>query len=1015
MSKSKKSFFKNSVALAMLAGVMTTGQAFAQNQTTEEEAEEEEAIVVTGSRIRSEFNSASPIQVITTDSAVLAGVTDTGDLVQSSSLAAGSPQIDATISSAFVTDGGPGAQTISLRGLGANRTLVLLNGRRAGPAGTRGAVSAFDLNVLPVSMIDRVEILKDGASSIYGSDAVAGVVNIITRDDLDGGSASLRYSLPEEDGGSEIAGDITWGRTFDRGFFNVSADYYMQEETLAGQRDYTNCSTDRTWSVASGLRNDVVDLRTNQFACRGNTRTGLVWLYDYAYFYGEGTLQRGFGANFIQPDPSGQIGVLNPGSIMPTPANGFQVGAPANWYQVDYDRPSLGLSNTNSPFEQNSSIVPEIERMTLFANAGFDITPRVEAYAEVLLNRRETAANGFRQVWTYLYSSDFDFASGFAGGDPFSAGWTGLNTLSPTVTTDHADASQRVDYMRAVAGVRGDFDGWLSNVNWDIFVQHSLSDAEYTNDRILQDAVYSSDGRTDSGSFGLIRPNSIPRPTASCVGYNTPISDRPCVDVDWMSSNLLLGGGFTPEEEAFLYDVETGTTEYTQTYVEASIGTDLFAMPAGNVAGVLGAVMRRDELIDTPGHVTLAGNAWGSSASGITRGDDTTTEVFGEIAIPIFRGTEIGDVETSISGRYTDVESFGEESTYKVGVTWRPNSEFLVRYTQGTSFRAPALFELYLNGETSFPRQSAVDPCINWQDNLDDGNISQRIADNCAADGIPGNHTGTGSSATAFRSGGAGLLDAETSEARVLGVVWTPSFANLSVALDYFEIDVENEVATLGAGAVVFGCYNSESFPTDPLCSLFTRVGGGGANQYLIDTVNNSFLNINSQNNRGLDLTAQYGHEFSFGDLTLQAQATWQFEDVLELFDGTGQDLNGRVGDPDFVGNLDAQFEHGDWTFFWRTQFIGSSSDIDNVSQTNIAGTTRYDIEAEFITYHSASISRDFDRWGVVLGVANLTNQEPPTVSTVGAAEQSYLGNSVLASQYDYVGRRLFLRLTRDF
>ncbi|UPT62031.1 MAG: TonB-dependent receptor plug domain-containing protein [Hyphomonadaceae bacterium JAD_PAG50586_4] len=530
MSKSKKSFFKNSVALAMLAGVMTTGQAFAQNQTSEEEAEEEEAIVVTGSRIRSEFNSASPIQVITTDAASLAGVTDTGDMVQSSSLAAGSPQIDATISSAFVTDGGPGAQTISLRGLGANRTLVLLNGRRAGPAGTRGAVSAFDLNVLPLSMIDRVEILKDGASSIYGSDAVAGVVNIITRDDLDGGAATLRYSLPEEDGGSEIAGDITWGTTFDRGYFNVSVDYYLQEETLAGQRDYTNCAVDRTWDVATGLRNDVIDLRTGERACRGNVRTGLVWLYDLS---GSGNLQRGAAANFIQPDPSGQIGVLNPGSIFPAPAGFPEPGAPANWFQVDYGGAARGLSNSNSPFEQNSSIIPEIERATFFSNAGFDITPRIEAYAEVLMNRRETAVNGFRQVWTYLYSYDL--------GDSLNPGWTGATILSPTPTTDHADASQRVDYMRAVAGVRGDFDGWLSNVNWDVFVQHSLSDAEYTNDRILADAVYSADGRSDFGTTGLFNANSIPRPTASCVGYNTPVSNRPCVDVDWVSANLMLG------------------------------------------------------------------------------------------------------------------------------------------------------------------------------------------------------------------------------------------------------------------------------------------------------------------------------------------------------------------------------------------------------------------------------------------------------------------------------------------
>jgi iron complex outermembrane recepter protein len=1017
----RKAFWSQTSALigaAAVAALLPQSAAAQQQQPApaaqadeqgEDDADDE--IVVTGSRIRTEFSSTSPLQVIDAEAATLAGVSDAADVLQNSSIAAGSPQIDATISSAFVTDGGPGAQTISLRGLGANRTLVLLNGRRAGPAGSRGAVSAFDLNVVPVGVIDRIEILKDGASSVYGSDAVAGVVNIITSREMDGGSASFNYSMPQEEGGEELAAELSWGRRFDRGYFNVSANYYEQSETLAGSRSYTNCGVETSWdatALPALRRNDVIDPRTGQPACRGNTATGLVWVYDYS---GENTLQGGFGPNFIQYDPTGRVGTANPGSLIPAPANPNQVGAPANWYQVGYDRLSSGVTDTNSPFEQNSSVIPSSERATVFLEGGFEISDSVEAYAEVLLNRRETASNGFRQVWTYLYSYDL--------GDPFSIGWTGINTNSPTPTTDHADASQQVDYTRAVAGLRGDFAGWLGTIDWDIYGQYSKSDATYTNDRILQDAVYSSDGRSDFGTVGLIKPNSIPRPTASCVGFNTPISNRPCIDVNWLSPTLMTGGGFTAAEEAFLYDVETGTTEYTQSFIEGSIGGDLFALPAGNVAGVLGFVWREDEILDTPGHVTLAGNAWGSSASGVTRGQDTTREFFAELAAPIVDGSALGDLNLTLSGRATDVESSGEATTYKIGLGWQVTPEFLLRFSRGTSFRAPALFELFLNGETSFPGQRAIDPCINWGAALASGRISQRIADNCAAEGIPNNYAGAGSSATAFRSGGLGLLEPETSEATVVGFSWSPADVNFRVSVDYFDIEVKDEVATLGAAAVVRGCYDSVNFPTDPLCTLFNRIGTGG-NPFLIDRVDNSFLNINDQRNRGIDLTARYVHDLPFGELSLQTQLTWQLEDKVELFSGTVRDDNGINGDPNVVGNFDATLKSGPWTYFWRTQFIGATSDRSIVDEVqDIEGgpepDVRYDIVGEAAYYHTASIRREFDRVHLTFGVANIFDQEPPVVTPLQAANQTVIGPSLLSSQYDYLGRRAFIRVSADF
>ncbi len=137
---------------------------------------------------------------------------------------------------------------------------------------------------------------------------------------------------------------------------------------------------------------------------------------------------------------------------------------------------------------------------------------------------------------------------------------------------------------------------------------------------------------------------------------------------------------------------------------------------------------------------------------------------------------------------------------------------------------------------------------MNWASNLASNAISQRVADNCAADGIPGTHNGAGSSATIFSSGGFGTLDAETSTSKSIGVVWTPDFADLQVSLDYFDIEVENEVTKLGANNILLGCYDSLNFATEPLCNLFERnPGTGSSTDYLVTTVTDNFLNIATQ------------------------------------------------------------------------------------------------------------------------------------------------------------------------
>ena len=348
--------------------------AIAQDQDVAEELDEAviEEVIVTGSRIkRDSFSSSTPIDMVLTEDASLQGIADVGALLQSTTIAAGSSQVTAATSTAFVQNGGTGAQTLSLRGLGANRTLTLLNGRRVGPAGVRGGVSAFDLNVIPLAVIERVEILKDGASSIYGSDAVAGVVNIITKKG-DGGTVEAFVGVPAESGGTESRLSASWGASSDRGNFRVTLDYHKSDEMTIGERKFLTCDEQYIFDPDTGARGDVIDPRTGKPACRD--RSYNLWTYDYQYYYNPDSSNVPADFFLTQYDYDGDLGEYIPGFGEADPDNPLNFVAPPGWFPVAYDRASDGVTNQNHPFKATSSFYPENERMTLFADGEINLT-----------------------------------------------------------------------------------------------------------------------------------------------------------------------------------------------------------------------------------------------------------------------------------------------------------------------------------------------------------------------------------------------------------------------------------------------------------------------------------------------------------------------------------------------------------------------------------------------------------------------------------------------------------------
>ena len=966
-----------------------------------------EEVVTTGSRIKKDaFTTTSPMDIVDVDVASVQGIANIGQLLQSNTIAAGSPQVTSATSAQFVQNGGLGASTISLRGLGANRTLTLINGRRAGPAGIKGAVSSFDLNVLPLSTIERVEILKDGASSIYGSDAVAGVVNIITRKE-DGGTIDGFVSTPTTSGGEETRLSASWGKTFDRGNFRVTADYNKREELQRGSRDYFSCGNQYIFDQDSGERADLIDPRSSQRACEDLT-WGHVWLYDYA---ADSNIPNPAGGSLLsQYDYDNDLGQFIPGYAV-DPANPAWLTQPGGFFPVAYDARSDAVTNDDHPYQNKESLNPELELMTFYGEGEFHLTESTTLYTEVLLNRRETFRDSYRQYWSYIYSGDFDFGNigtgvpgtGGSNGNSLSAdaGWFGEQWYSPTAITDHNDSRNQVDYTRMVLGIRGALtDNW----DWDLSYMYSKSDASYTEDVIYDDAI-----RDQNWLYG------------SCAGITTSVRGEACVDVPWLDPELLRGN-VSPEVANFLFGEETGNTEYTQWAVDGYVTGEAWQLPAGPLSTAIGFHYRSDEINDVPGPTTLAGNGWFGDFAGITAGDDTTTALFAEFDVPLLADKPgIRNLTLNASARYTDVDSYGDDTTWKVGINWQIVDSFRLRANAATSFRTPALYELYLADQTSSISQRS-DPCIRYEAEFQAGNISDTVYANCAADprGLDPAYTGGTITPTVFTGGGLGVLTAETSDSLTAGFVWQPGFSDLSISIDYFEFQVDDQVDQLGGARIVSNCYESEfgyAFGgTEPLCNLFDR---SGVNQG-IDNVRDSFINVARQTNKGYDFALRYGKDIGRGSMTLDVKATRQTEDTQALFEETAEDFNGRVGDPKWVGETKLTYYWDDFSFFWGLNWIGASSSVDALGGSTVQyrgviyDAIRYTEDA---FYHSFSTSYSMDN-GITLlaGVANAFDQNPPQLTRLQSGnEYDMVGNSMLKSNYDMLGRRVFLNATWDF
>ncbi|ESQ78306.1 hypothetical protein AEYBE204_14135 [Asticcacaulis sp. YBE204] len=927
-----------------------------------------EEVIVTGTRLRrSEFNATSPVQIISADKADLEGQIDATRILQGSTIAASASQIDNNYTGYNVT-GGPGVNTLSLRGLGSNRTLVLLNGHRVGPAGTRGSVGPVDLNTIPGSLVDRYEILKDGASAVYGSDAIAGVVNIITKKNAVGGSAKVYASLPEQGGGETYSASLAQSFVEGRWHGSFGFDYYKQEALRNSDRDYLACPQHRITDI-NGNRLDLIDPSTNDYKCYGlisdvlyNTSTGRYYVYDATAVAGGG-----YG------DLAGLKRVN--GSVNASDARAARSITP----QLDKE----WLAKT---------VISPVTRKTLSLFGGYDFDNGTELYGELMHNVRESRQESWRQFYPTVNASN-----------PYNV----LKASGYPIILVPYNVDQRVLYTRALVGMKGDLPdfGVFKNWSYDVYGQISQSKGTYGYDFIYNDRVTATTGATLCNTAAL-----------------TTATACPTAGVNYFRQSTVETGVFTPEETAFLFGYETGTTTYTQKYIEATFSGDLWDLPAGTMAGTFGFMLRKEAIDDQPGINAQNSNYWGLTTAGRTKGEDSINEAYLELGIPVLKSLPlIQKLDITLSTRLSDYASYGSNSTWKAGLNWQIVDSLRLRGSQGTSFRAPALYEQYLGNQVGYSSQSSIDPCYAYGSST---SISETVKTNCKALGLAETYSASGySSATIYTGGGkAAGLQPETSENHTVGLIWTPKFAKLNVALDFFETKINNQITTYGSYNILYECLNSVNM-SSPYCSLFTRDTVSTSTTFgRITSVQNSYVNVAEQFMRGFDLTFAYNHDFGFAKFALNSQHSFIRKWTYQLMNSTTPtNYLGYVGYPEYVGNLSTTLTRGTYTFGYSVSLVGETSDRDYYGTNcytgtlyGVSGTTYcYDMNTEFYANHTLSLRKRFDTFSVTATVRNALNEDPPAIS--GSYTSYRLGNAPLTSQYDQLGRTFTIAIEKKW
>lgn len=839
------------VGLLPIGIALALAPAFANAQDAGQAAVNLDRIEVTGSRIRgANMETQQPVISLSRQEIERQGFTSVADIL-SNLPSTGAPAISR--SEALASGENVGGYYVDIRNLGAQRTLVLVNGKRLG-ATTQGLQ---DLSQIPMSAIERIDILKDGASAIYGSDAIAGVVNVITRQRFDGFEANAYLGQFSQGDGQNQQYSFTAGTTNDRGGVTLSVDYSKEEPVFAGDRD---------------------------FSAYGNAGPD---------FPGSGWSPISQNGSFCDP-------CIVPGLVQGDP--GYVAAADVRWWtlkeggdpanRADY-RSHTTADNANANTQM--MVRTGIERRSVFANVNYDLTDNVLFNADVLYNKRVTT----QQIAGYPYQ---DVLSGDSVFNPVPG--TDLDFRRRLWEVPRTTRNELETY-RFAGSLAGALQLGGRSWDWDVGAlvnRNNVTKIGHGDASLL--ATAPALGPSFINAQGI----------AQCGTVADPIALNACRPFNPLLPYGVDGQGSLSDADLqtflFPYYTDTGTTRTTS--YTANLSGSLFDLPAGELGIAMGYEHRAESGRFVPDAFRQSGNSTGLSST-TTDGRYSLDEFYLELNVPLLADRRFAkELSINVASRYSDYSNFGDTTNSKFGFTWRPLDELLVRGTYAEGFRAPTIDDLYGGINSSF--ESFTDPCGVGAVNSVNGNAA------CNASGVPLGYvqlaqgmvpcqTYPCATPDQFFSGSNPDLLPETSKSRTAGLVWSPGrIQGLDISLDWYNYRLTNMIISDSVDRILRDCY---VLGNAGRCDGIVRSPSGH-----IASMFYGLTNLGEMETEGYDLGIKYRlPETSFGKFVIDSQTSYVAKYDEQGQNSAGENITiGTVGTEGVFrvrSNLGVTWQHG--------------------------------------------------------------------------------------------------------
>jgi len=907
-----------------------------------------EEVVVTGSRIRrNPLSEASPIQNIGLEQLDQTGLTNIGQALQQLPItgSAVNSRFNVPGNSGFPQDGsgiGAGATQLALRNVNAKRTLILVDGRRwVAGASASGVPSTVDLNTIPSNMVERIEILQGGASAVYGSDAISGVVNIITNTKFEGLKFDAQFGEYLSDGdGQDSDVSVLWGTGNDRTHIVVSGSYAEEGEVFTADRDVS------AFPVANTTSCNVPGTRCSSFTPQGRFILG---------------------PNFGFQDMTLNTGALNDGAgNIPTFVAGDANGG-------DFHSFSAADRFNYNGQEFNYLRTPN-ERFNLYTHINHEINDNLDLFFKASYTKRDSDTRGAPEPLCLGNGCGTDITNNFSISrlNPFNPFGVDLSVANGNleffgrrpIESGPRLFSQEAETLFLSTGLEGKFDAGDRTFYWDATIGYGDNEGK-------QEKQNSHNALNLQIALG---DPAVCAATPGCVPFNYFGGQGPDGQ-----------GSFTQEMLDFVTYTQRDSSEQKLLDIAFNISGDIFTLPAGDVGFAAGFEYRDQEGSFNADPIAERAETAGIPA-GSTRGEFDVTEIYGELNIPLVTDASFAkSLEASVALRSSDYSTSGSESTYKAGLLWQVNDAFSLRSSVSTGFRAPGIGELF--GGAAREDFTFTDPCADYLGQLGSSNGGrdsaqpQNIINNCASFGVAAGLAQTNPQLNA-RSGGNVNLKAETSDSFTAGFVFSPEVAwasNISFTADYYDLDIDDAVQGRSPGDLITACVNT----ADPgFCNAVQRTSAGR-----ISLVDNQLQNIGSIESKGYDIGVAFtSNDTSMGIFSSRFNAT-----LLDEYIERTPNPDGSETATDRTGTHTSEtFERAfpelraTSTVGWRSisdRWVGSMTFryVDDMEASN--GET---LDSALFTDVQLSYTPSFaeDALTITLGFNNVFDEEPPVLNT---------------------------------